>query len=576
MGRKKDPQSDYRMSEHRTKGYVYASTQRTVTLADGRTVRRHVHWGRVAGGRFEPSARFLRLSAEERAKFSFPERWTVEERPAEENPSGERPATGNRLYGDVWLLEQIARRTGLREDLDAVFAGSPPGTADAVLALAIYLVATGWNFDRAARWQRIAKTPCERTLTPKRITLLAQSITDGHRAELLRRRAARVGPDAAAAMDSTSISTWGVSLADARWGRNKDHLPLEQILDVTVYDLDAHLPAYYRAFPGNVPDSRTLRAVREDLRAFGLHPAARITDRGYASLANLDEAIRGGEGILTAVKTSWGPVAERIAAFGRFDTIPKGMRLDPDSGLAWAQYDWTRTVDAGGRKLSGTLHINLYLNPVRRTAEVLEMETTAEAERRVLAAAKASRKPVEDREGLESWLKWHDATFTKRGAVKSFALRERAWKERRARAGFFASATHGLDWSAMEAHRHYRRRDEQEKYFQQKKGLMGADRPRSWSEEGWNGRQLILFAGLILSCALRETWKRSLRKVCASTLEVLDEMRSIRCIEHPGRSPVVTPFVGKQLEIARAFGFEPPEGCAPSTPPRPHRRKNSE
>lgn len=574
MGRRKDPLSDYRLAEHRTKGYVYASTQRSVALADGRTVRRHVHWGRVADGRFEPSARFLRLPAAERAKFVFPGHWTVEESAAAEEPSGEPAGAGNRLYGDIWLLEQIARRTGLREDLDAVFAGSPPGTADAVLSLAIYLVATGWNFDRAARWQRIAKTPCRQALTPKRITLLTQSITDGHRAELLRRRAARVGPDAVAAVDSTSVSTWGVSLADARWGRNKDHLPLEQILDVAVYDLDAHLPAYYRAFPGNVPDSRTLRAVREDLRAFGLSPAARITDRGYASLANLDEAIRRGEGVLTAVKTTWGPVAERIAAFRRFDTLPKGMRFDPDSGLAWAQYDWTRTVEADGRKRSGALKINLYLDPVRRTAEVLEMETAAETERTVLAAAKASREPVADREGLESWLKWHAATFTKRGAVKSFALRERAWKERRARAGFFASATHGLDWTAMEAHRHYRRRDEQEKYFQQKKGLMGADRPRSWSEEGWNGRQLILFAGLILSCALRETWKRSLRKVCASTLEVLDEMRSIRCIEHPGRTPVITPFVGKQLEIASAFGFDPPAGCSPATPHRP--RKNSE
>ena len=30
-------------------------------------------------------------------------------------------------------------------------------------------------------------------------------------------------------MDSTSLSTWGETLADIRWGRNKDRLPLEQI-----------------------------------------------------------------------------------------------------------------------------------------------------------------------------------------------------------------------------------------------------------------------------------------------------------------------------------------------------------
>ena len=57
----------------------------------------------------------------------------------------------NRLYGDIWLLERLAGRTGLIDDLREVFASSPAGTAEGVLTLAIYLIATGRNFDRAAR-----------------------------------------------------------------------------------------------------------------------------------------------------------------------------------------------------------------------------------------------------------------------------------------------------------------------------------------------------------------------------------------------------------------------------------------
>ena len=85
----------------------------------------------------------------------------------------------------------MARQTGLLDDLEAVFADSPAGTAQAVLTLAIYLVATGRSFDRVARWQRIAKAPCGTELTPKRITRLTQSITDGRRMALLRRRSRR-------------------------------------------------------------------------------------------------------------------------------------------------------------------------------------------------------------------------------------------------------------------------------------------------------------------------------------------------------------------------------------------------
>lgn len=49
------------------------------------------------------------------------------------------------------------------------------------------------------------------------------------------------------------------------------------------------------------------------------------------------------------------------------------------------------------------------------------------------------------------------------------------------------------------------------------KSQLGFDRQRNWSEEGKTGRLLIL------------------HKQFSSTLEVLDEMRSIRCVEHTGK-----------------------------------------
>ena len=49
----------------------------------------------------------------------------------------------------------------------------------------------------------------------------------------------------------------------------------------------------------------------------------------------------------------------------------------------------------------------------------------------------------------------------------------------------------------------------------------------------------------------------------SSSLEILDEMRPIRLIEHTNRAKVITPFVGAQVDICEAFGFDIPEGCAP-------------
>ena len=115
----------------------------------------------------------------------------------------------------------------------------------------------------------------------------------------------------------------------------------------------------------------------------------------------------------------------------------------------------------------------------------------------------------------------------------------------------------------MEAQHHYRLRDEQEKYFAMMKGAMGADRQRNWSESGKTGRLFILFVAQILGCYLSNIRATKLKDRFGSIHDVLDEMRPIRYVEHPGRQPKITPFVGKQVEICEAFGFEIPKGCAP-------------
>ena len=50
----------------------------------------------------------------------------------------------------------------------------------------------------------------------------------------------------------------------------------------------------------------------------------------------------------------------------------------------------------------------------------------------------------------------------------------------------------------------------------------------------------------------------------ASIEDILAEMRSIRCIEHEGRFKFITPFVGAQVDICKSFGFDIPDGCAPT------------
>lgn len=46
------------------------------------------------------------------------------------------------------------------------------------------------------------------------------------------------------------------------------------------------------------------------------------------------------------------------------------------------------------------------------------------------------------------------------------------------------------------------------------------------------------------------------------------ELESIECTEQEGKAKVLSEFVGKQVAIFDAFGFEIPKDCRPSTPSR--------
>ena len=269
MPRPVNPNAQYTIKLHATKGYTYASTQPPyIDPKTGKKKYRYIHWGSVDENlKFTPGTRFFRATPEERARLIFPNDWDMSE--VEELQRPGRPLNENRLYGDIWLLEQIVTITGIRQDLNVVFDENSEVVND-ILTLAMFPYITKFTYNRVARWQRVVKSPSARELTSTEITRLTQSITEKHRMELLKLRATRLEKDEVCAVDSTSRSAYGSSLTDIRWGRNnKDRLPLEQTMEVVVYSLSSHMPIYYRTFPGNMPDSRSIEVILADLEHAG-------------------------------------------------------------------------------------------------------------------------------------------------------------------------------------------------------------------------------------------------------------------------------------------------------------------
>lgn len=573
MARPIKEETAYKITLHVNGKYKYASTRPRVITGEGKkNSNKSIHWGTVTDDfKFIPNTKFIYLPLEERKKFVFPKEWDLSEldKLSSERKVG-RPSSSeddkNRLYGATWLLERAAEATGIRADLEKVFNGNKD-IVDDIMTLAMFPYITNFSYSRLARWQQIEKSPSRRILAPCDITRLTQSITENHRMELLKLRATRLDKEEMCCVDSTSRTAYGESLMDIRWGHNKEGLALPQTLEIVVYTLKEHMPIYYRTFPGNMPDSRSIETIMTDVEHAGFRDLVFITDRGYTSIQNIEKYILKNQRAIMCVKVGLKIVLDKIRELGCIGAKPDGMNIDLESKLYYKQYDLDYEVNSrkGATKKADRLKLNLYFNSVLRGEQQRTLDMKVAGQEQSLGFAMNNNETIVDEDNFRLEHDFFNIEFNTNGTVKSYVLNKKKYEDATITMGFFANMTHKLNMTAPEALASYKLRDEQEKYFQQMKSEMNSDRQRNWSEDGKTGRLFVLFVSMILASFVRHKWKStSLKDKFGSSLDILDEMRSIRCIEHKGHAKHITPFVGTQVDICKAFGFEIPKGCEPS------------
>jgi hypothetical protein len=201
--------------------------------------------------------------------------------------------------------------------------------------------------------------------------------------ELLSLRAARLGNDEICAVDSTTRSAYGHSLADIRWGKNKENMPLQQTTEVVVYSLTSHMPHYYRTFPGNMPDCRSLDTILYDLNNAGFKNLILITDRGYESSFSLENLVSTGQAFITCAKTGQTQISKLISELPPFDVRPSNMRFYSDKNIYYSQHNMDYEIqkqEQPSEKIDG-VKINLYFNPHSRCSLHMEIDEDVETQR---------------------------------------------------------------------------------------------------------------------------------------------------------------------------------------------------
>jgi hypothetical protein len=191
-----------------------------------------------------------------------------------------------REFGNILLLQSIAKQIGLTDDLTAVF----PEAWKEILAIAFYRICENKALYLCDNWLDTVCLEHPVSLPSPRISeLLAQlGHTSVYRERFFRRWSQRcAGSNRFIIFDITSVSSYAQGIDLVEWGYNRDHESLAQINLGVIYGEPSALPLCYALYPGSIHDVSTLRNTVCELEILGEGKSLFVLDKGFYSQANL-------------------------------------------------------------------------------------------------------------------------------------------------------------------------------------------------------------------------------------------------------------------------------------------------
>lgn len=409
-----------------------------------------------------------------------------------------------RKVGMMDIIDHIGKISGID---DAIYANTDKGTAQKVISLARYLLATdGQSLPGITSWQYSHPLPYDEGLSE---SIYHDLFTDVGRNESLMQsffasRIEKAGDTALLAYDSTTISTYSKQISEARFGFNKAHDGLPTVKLLSLYSVETRQPVVFTRQPGNQPDVITIENALKQLQVLGIKKAEIVTDNGYYSEKNLAEMLHAHFDFITLVKIGISWVKKELEnRFNEFSSTGSACPFDTSThGVSvMLKHEFTRQRKyasvkkglAGGTQESfeRRIYLHLYFNPFRKVEQdstfdkdMFELKYLVEKE-----TAEEELSPVAV-EKINKYL-----NINRRGNAVNVTFNEKAIAEAKKYHGYFALVSN-CEKDPFECLSKYRRRETIEQFFEAGKQKTDGTRTRVWSSESLMGRMFVQFVAL--------------------------------------------------------------------------------
>lgn len=459
--------------------------------------------------------------------------------------------TARSFYGATYLFDRIGQDTGVTEDLKRCF----PESYRQILSIAYYMILEDKNpLSRFPRWAAIHRHPYGEGISSQWSSELFASITEEARQRFFRLQGKRRAEREYLAYDSTSVSSYSKRLRQVRYGKNKDHEPLEQINLALLFGQGSRLPFYYRKLSGNIPDVKTLRKLLADMNALGYEKIKVALDRGFFSATNINDMYRNHMKFLIAAKLSLKLVQTHL------DTVRDKMRIwtHYNQGYQFYTYSlpitWDYVQDRPYRgdtiKADRRMYLHLYYSPDR----ALEDEKAFNSRLVNLQAELESGQRHPDHE--KQYAQFFEVKSTPVRGTKVIA-KEEALAQAKHNYGYFSLLSNEIK-DPVEALSIYRNKDLVEKAFENLKERLNLRRLAVSSEQSLDGKLFVQFIALIFLSYITKNMQENKLFKDYTMHEVLDELDMIECFEVPGQTLQIGEITKRQMNLYDKLGVKPP------------------
>ncbi len=455
------------------------------------------------------------------------------------------------FYGATYLFDCIGKRLGITSALKTIF----PQSYRQILSIVYFLLLEDRTaLSRFAKWSHTHHHPFGKDIPSQRSSELFAAVEESHRQQFFSILKKRKVDGEYWAYDTTSISSYSQQLKQVKYGKNKEHDKLPQINLALVFGSTSQLPYYYRQLAGNIPDSKTLSPLLNDLRDAGYEKVSLVLDRGFYSKENIDALYKEHLKFLMSVSMGLKFLRNNLEplydGFRSFDHYNSAYELYHHSVRTSWDYEQVRPYKNDVISEERRIYIHYFFN----IDKAAEDEKAFDLQLITLRDELESGKRVPEHE--KQYTKYFTITSTPKRGTKAAVIPEAVAKAKRYH-GFFALISN-QKMDAIEALQLYRNKDVVEKAFNDLKDRLGMRRTLVSSQKSLEGKLFVQFIALIYVSYIKKKMQDGNLFSSYSIQSLLDTLDVIDCVQMPGKRLRCGELLEKQKVIYEKLGFSPP------------------